>query len=591
MTMHKNEQIRAAGRLLAAIILAWMASGLMAAQSTTGSIYGTVTDATGAVIPEAKVTVKNVATGQSYTHESGGSGDYSFPTMDPGQYDVSVQHQGFQSEAQNNIRLDANQNVHADFALKTGSVDQTVTVNADLTQVDTRESQIAMTIDQKSIADLPSVNRDAYNLLTITPGVTNYSADTQTGSRAGTQVSVNGLGQNNTAYYLDGAYDTTVWKFGGDLLPNPDALQEFRVITSNFDAEFGRSPGGVVSAITRSGTDRYHGLAYDYLRNNILNAQTYFVAGGVTPLRQNQFGGYFGGPIPHLRDRAFFFGSYEGLRVRTPTPVTSTSLTVPTALERKGDFSQSPKKPTLPAGTNCGTTAAPVICSGSLDVVAQNLLAFVPVGDSTAGSNYGHPPQQSANANINNDEGLARIDYRLGVKHQISGMYFESKGISNTPTVGSNQIVSYAGMENYEGQYNGEVSDIWSISPNKVNTSRAYYALNHYIIGNIYGNQHMLADLGSKAAEGGNYRQLIPHQHGRAVVIEAEAEFAETFLAHGAAHAHRIVRVEQQISAAAGAHQFSAQRAVLHADGMPVIDLLVTHALRARAFMLPMFAH
>jgi hypothetical protein len=145
-----------------------------------------------------------------------------------------------------------------------------------------------------------------------------------------------------------------------------------------------------------------------------------------------------------------------------------------------------------------------VICSSALDPVAQNLLAFVPVGDSSP-ANYGHPVQQAANANLNADQGLVRFDYHLGQRHQLSAEYFESRGTSNTPTVGGNQIVSYAGMSNYEGQYNGVASDIWSISANKVNDARAYYSLNHYIIGNIYGNQHLLASLGSQAAQGGNY--------------------------------------------------------------------------------------
>lgn len=513
ITRHMNFRYRGMAVWLVCLALTCVAT-LVAAQSTTGSIYGTVTDSTGAVVPGAQITANNVATGEAFTATSNSTGDFSFPTMKPGEYTVSAQHEGFQRVVQQSLRLDANQNVHANFALKLGSVEQTVKVDAGITLVDTRESQIATTIDEKRIQNLPSVNRNAYELLTITPGVTNYSSDTQTGSRAGTQVSVNGIGQNQTAYYLDGGYDTSTWKFGGNRLPNPDSLQEFRIITSNFDAEFGRSPGGVVSAITRSGTSQFHGLAYDYLRNDVLNARTLFVSGGVTPLRQNQFGGNFGGPFPHLRDTAFFFASYEGLRVRTPTPVTSGSLTVPTALERSGDFSQSPKKPTLPATTvngsgatvavQCGTAAAPKICPGALDPVAQNLLSFVPVGSSDP-ADYGHPDQQSANANINNDEGLIRIDYRLGEKHQISGMYFESRGISNTPTVANNQIVSYAGMENYEGQYNAELNDIWAISPNKVNTVRTFYSLNHYIIANIYGNQHMLQDLGSQAAQGGNY--------------------------------------------------------------------------------------
>jgi hypothetical protein len=195
------------------------------------------------------------------------------------------------------------------FSLQVGSMDQSITVQGDTTLVDTRESQIGNTIDQKRIEDLPLNGRNAYDLLTILPGVTNYAPDVQTGSRQGTQIIVNGVPSQSTAYYLDGSYDTNVWRFGGNLLPNPDSLQEFRVLTSNYDAEFGRSAGGVVSAITRSGTSKYHGLIYDYLRNNVFNAKNYFLT-SVTPLRQNQFGATFGGPAPLLRDKAFFFLSY-----------------------------------------------------------------------------------------------------------------------------------------------------------------------------------------------------------------------------------------------------------------------------------------
>jgi Carboxypeptidase regulatory-like domain/TonB-dependent Receptor Plug Domain len=470
-------------------------------QTTAGSIYGTVADSSGAVVPGATVTVTNVHTAVAKTSKVDATGDYNFPVLEPGDYEVAAQLTGFQSQTQKGVRLDANQNVHVNFALQVGSMEQNVTVDATTTLVNTRESQIGQTVDQKRIEDLPLNGRNAYDLVQILPGVTNYTPDVATGSRAGTQLSVNGIPTNNTAFYLDGAYDTNVWQFGGNLLPNPDALQEFRVLTSNFDAEFGRSAGGVVNAITRSGTNQYHGLAYDYLRNNVFNAKNWFLT-SVTPLRQNQFGGNFGGPIPRLHGRGFFFLSYQGLRIRQPANVASSSLITPTALERTGDFRSTPaaSRPNV----SCNGVQF-TICTGALDPVAQNILKFVPVGDSTPGANYGHPAQQSANANLTSDQGMARVDYQIGSKHQLSGMFFESRGISNSPTVGGNQIVSYAGMQNYEGQYNVVASDTWTVSPSKVNSFRAYYSLNHYIIGNIYGDQHMLPDLGSKAAMGGSY--------------------------------------------------------------------------------------
>lgn len=468
-------------------------------QTTTGSIYGTIVDASGAVVPQATITLTNVRTNAAQTATSSQSGEYNFPVLEPGDYTVTSTMAGFQSQTKQGVRLDANQNVHVNFNLQVGSENTRVTVEADTTLVDTRESQVGATVDQKRIEDLPLNGRNAYDLLTILPGVTNYAADVQTGSRQGNQMSVNGIPTENTAYYLDGSYDSNVWRFGGNLLPNPDALEEFRVLTSNYDAEFGRSAGGVVNAITRSGTNQYHGLLYDYLRNNVFNAKNYFLT-SVAPLRQNQFGANFGGRVPGLSDRAFIFLSYQGLRVRQPANVASTALVVPTALERTGDFRSSPgPKPNV----TCSGVQY-VICPNLLDPVAQNLLNFVPLGDSSA-SNYGHPVQQAANANLNSDQGFVRFDYHLGKRHQLSAEYFEARGTSNTPTIGGNQIVSYAGMTNYEGQYNGVASDIWSISANRVNDARAYYSLNHYIIGNIYGDQHLLASLGSQAAQGGNY--------------------------------------------------------------------------------------
>jgi hypothetical protein len=206
----KERNSRQYGPVLQLLVFMVMACTSIAlnAQSTTGSIYGTVADTTGAVVPGAQVTVKETATGELFNATTSDSGDYSFPTLKPGEYVITAKHEGFQAQIQQGLRLDANQNVHANFSLQTGSVEQTVTVSSDTSSVDTRGSQIATTIDQKRIEDLPSVNRNAYELLQITPGVTNYTADTQTGSRAGTQVSVNGLGQTETAYYLDGGYDT-----------------------------------------------------------------------------------------------------------------------------------------------------------------------------------------------------------------------------------------------------------------------------------------------------------------------------------------------------------------------------------------------
>jgi hypothetical protein len=467
-------------------------------QVVSGSIYGTVTDSSGAVIPGASVIVTNVLTSVPKTTQTDTSGDYSFPVLDPGDYIVAAKMTGFQSQTQENIRLDSNQNVHVSFALQPGSTEQNVTVEARTALVDTRESQIGTTVDQKRIQALPLNGRVAYDLVQTVPGVTNYIPDAPTGSRAGTRLTINGLA--STAFYLDGAFNTDI-QLGGNLLPNPDALHEFRVLTSNFDAEFGRFAGGVVSAITRSGTNHYHGLAYDYLRNYVFNAKNWFLT-SITPLRQNQFGGNFGGPIPKTHNHGFFFFSYQGLRTRQPANVASSSLTTPTVLERAGDFRNTP------AASRPNVSCQGVlykICPDHLDPVAQNALKFVPVGDSTPGANYGHPAEQAANGNIDVDQVMARVDYQLSHNHQLSAMYFQSRSTANNPTVGGNQIVSYAGMNAYQGEYTAVASDIWTVSPAKVNSVRAFYSLNHNIASNIYGNQHLLPDLGSQAAMGSDF--------------------------------------------------------------------------------------
>jgi hypothetical protein len=227
---------------------------------------------------------------------------------------------------------------------------------------------LGITVDQQRIRDLPTNGRNAYDLVQLVPGVTNYTTPIVTGNENGTTFSVNGNRPNQNSYYLDGAVDTNVFGSGGNLLPNPDALQEFRVLTSNFDAEYGRSPGGVVNAITLSGTNRFHGLAYDYLRNNVLNARNYFNT-SVTPLKQNQFGGDFGGPI--VKNKAFFFLSYQGLRVVTPLFISAGALATPTPAEAMGDFSSDPMKNWPKQGNNYYS------CNGVMGVICPNLILLL----------------------------------------------------------------------------------------------------------------------------------------------------------------------------------------------------------------------
>jgi hypothetical protein len=391
----------------------------MAAQTTTGSIYGTVADPTGAVIPGASIVITNTATNETLKATSNGSGQFIFPVVVPSTYKVTATKAGFTTLTQTDVRVASNQNVNASFAMQTGTVDTTVTVEASSTLIDTRESQIAETIDQKRIVDLPLAGRNAYDLVQLIPGVTNYSASAQIGDSGGTQFSVNGTRTNFNSFYLDGAYNTSFFRGGGNIAPNPDALSQFRIITTNFDAEFGRYPGAVVNTITRSGENQIHGVAYDYLRNRIFQARNYFSQAG-TPAPQyiyNVFGGGVGGHI--IKDKLFYFLSYQGTRIRQQTTINPTGIVVPSDLERMGDFSQttSVAKPSL------------AVCPAyrcALDPVTQNILQYVPRADptqtvlNTAGAPIYHPSQQQLPNPVSADQGTARIDYALNDKHRLS---------------------------------------------------------------------------------------------------------------------------------------------------------------------------
>ena len=501
------------------LTLAWSSH----AQSTTGTVFGTVVDSTGAAIPGATITLTDVNTNVKQTATTNGQGEYTFAIVNPGDYAVASSAAGFKSLTQTGVTVAADQNVHVPFALPTGQVSESVEVQAGVTLIDTREAQLGETIDQNKIENLPTLNRDVYSLVLTTPGVTNYTADTTIGTRGGVTFSVNGLPADQVSYYLDGSYDNDFNSNGGNKIPNPDALSEFRVLTSNFDAEFGRSPSAVINAITRTGTDRFHGAAYDYLRNNILNARNYFVsaASPTVQLQQNQFGARFGGPMKVL-PKTFFFLDYQGTVLRTQNVINAGSVQTLTALERAGNFtgdafgaSGTFQVPKLPAGANCGTATNPIICNGSnytggplgsarnfLDPVAQNVLQLVPVG-APIGSPLGVHAigQQQAQADAFSNEGLVRFDFNQIRNHAIEAMFFYTKGNDTAPGAGGNQIYGYGGAQDVEAVFNVVAADVWTINDKTVNSFRAFTSRNHYTIFNEY-NQSAIS-LGSTLQPGG----------------------------------------------------------------------------------------
>src|SRR5271154_310473 len=295
------------------------------AQQITGAIRGTVKDEQGAVVSGATVRATNGATGLSRSVTTDSEGSYYIQYLPVGTYSVEVDQPGFKKFLQQNLLLTVDQTQALNITLAVGAQTQTVTVTETPALIDTNSATLARTVQPAEIIGLPLVNRNAYAELSLTPGVQSNSASPATNPSGtpnyvigvpSTQEVVNGGidgGVPMVSFYLDGGSNMTGIRNYGNPLPNPDALEEFRVETSNFSAQYGRMSSAVVSAVTRSGTNQFHGSLFEFVRNTALNAVPWnapIVNGKAlnAPYHRNQFGGTIGGPI--VRDKAFFFFSY-----------------------------------------------------------------------------------------------------------------------------------------------------------------------------------------------------------------------------------------------------------------------------------------
>jgi hypothetical protein len=482
------------------------------AQSTVGTIYGSVSDPGGAKVPNASVVITDVKTQVKQTNTTNAKGDYQFVAVNPSDYIVTVTATGFKTETQTDVTVDANSNVNVSFTLNVGSAkDVTVEVEAGTTLVDTRESQIGETIGQERIEELPTINRDAYQLLNTVTGVTSFTPDTLIGGRTGANFSVNGFPTNTSSFYLDGAQNDILRDGGGNKAPAVEALQEFRILTSNFDAEFGRSPGAVVNLITKSGTASYHGELYEFVQNNYFNAKNYFAPSYlITNLHQHQFGGTVGGPIPKV-PQTFFFIDIAHVQLHTDDYIYPYANTVlPTVAEENGDFTNdtavtTATTPAIAAAQisaleffSCtGTTL--VICPNKIDPVAAAVTKFIP----TANPVTGVQPTQQANADNLINQGLIRIDNNSIPHHGIEGTLFDSRGTAVDPTAGgTNNIFAYDGKYIDNNTVNGIIADNWIVNNNAVNSARVFYSGNRSIIVNEFPT-HLLPNLGATIPEAG----------------------------------------------------------------------------------------
>jgi hypothetical protein len=423
-------------------------------QSTSGRIVGRVADPTGAVLANVKITLINEATGASRDTQTNASGDFNFVEVVPGSYRVEFELTGFKKNVQTSVLVNVNQVVTLNSVLQIGATQEVVEVTSEAPQVDTTSTQLGAVINNRSVNELPLNTRDTYQFLQLQPGVQaqlgNGNGSLFYGSQDTGSVSVNGGRTRANNFSVNGGDANDQFVNLPTIQPSPDSVEEFRVITNTFDAEYGRNSGSVVNVITKSGTNAFHGDLFEYFRNTILDAQGYF--NSTRPQwNQNQFGGTIGGPVK--KDSSFFFVSYEGRRIREGIP--GDVLNVPTPAQRGGDFSgvggfanggsitdgfvASALNGRANGGTSCpnainalgGTTPAagvawssifptgviPVACQ---DPVAANLMQqFVPSQNVGAGLNQSVPVSTD-----NEDQFTVRFDQKITSRQNFSAYYY-----------------------------------------------------------------------------------------------------------------------------------------------------------------------
>jgi len=459
--------------LLAAVILGL--GGIANAQSTSANLTGKITDSTGAVVPHAHVEAKNLGTNLTKEVESDDSGAYTLSTLPPGQYTLTATAPGFATRVQTGIVLTIAQFATLDIALKTGGAQDTVTVEGGAELINTTTAEISSVISEDSVKDLPLNGRDPSSLVNLSVGVTNElfsQASTLPGSNSfplESGASAGGQRQGSTWYLLDGVSNMDTFALLAAPFPNADATQEFRVISNNFDARYGFAPSAVVSIQTKSGTNQFHGGAFEFIRNKAVNASNWF-SGSVDGLRRNQFGGYIGGPI--IKNKLFFFSNYQGTRSSYQAN-TNTTYT-PTAAMLAGDFSAVPSSDlqgplsgvfqTVDGKPNQVDTS---LFSPGAVAIAKSL----PLGQAAATglTNYAAPAQT-----YTYDENTSRLDYTINSNQRAFLRSFTYLYNQPGATVPGDIL---AGVNGQGGTYlNLVAGHTWTITPSLFNSATLSWA-------------------------------------------------------------------------------------------------------------------
>lgn len=472
-----------------ALLSLFLLSASLQAQQVTAAIRGKVTDSSGASVTSAKVMAVDKDRGTEWPASTNSDGEYNLPRLPIGSYDVKVSAAGFQTSVQTNVVLDMNQTARLDFSMIVGSITQTVEVVSAAPLLQTQSTELGQVIDAATNVQLPLATRNYVQLTLLAPGSINpnpagFKSGLTTSSSA--RPNVNGNREQSNNFILDGLDNNQVSDNLVGYAPAVDAIQEFNEITLTAPAEFGNYMGGIVSVTTKSGANAYHGSAYEFFRNDKLNANAWNnnFQGVTRPLtRWNNFGGTFGGRV--IKDKLFFFADYQGSRLDTPPSAAST--TVFTALERTGNFSEllGAAKPTqiynpysaLDASGNRQPFSGNIIPASLISGAAGKILAsqFYPTPTNSGVLNN---LIYSTHSYINGDQGDGRVDWNISEKDRFFARY--SQSFFTNPTERSDKLL-YDSFNVYP-THTGVMDWTRSVTPSLVNEARL--GVNYVFINN-----------------------------------------------------------------------------------------------------------
>jgi hypothetical protein len=452
-----------------------MLPGLSAfGQFETASVLGYVRDASDAAVPNATVTLTNMSTGIAQTKTTDAEGKYEFPSVQIGNYQVLATAQGFDKARTETFTVQTNARQRVDVNLKTGSVSEEVTVTSAAQLLDTETSSHSTVIATKQVEDLPLNGRSYADLVLLVPGARKSLLENNgTSSREGS-FNINGQRSAFNNYMLDGLdnnnYGTSNQGFANENIPpSPDAVNEFRVETNNYSAEYGRTTGAVINASVRRGTNQFHGRAWDYNRNTVFNAIGPFLAPGATKPKfiRNQFGGTFGGPI--WKDHTFFFVDYEGVRQIFNNP--SATSTLPTANQRNGlfylnDNTADPNNRIPLRNPITGKLYQGVIPTADMTSFARSVFSNLPAPNIAGrlSNNFAITPRGT----INDDKGDARVDHTFNDHWTIFGRYSEHRqSLFDPPGIPGRAGGNSNGNVNIQNR-NIAGGMTWTVSANKL---------------------------------------------------------------------------------------------------------------------------